>query len=98
MNNLSILRKIMIALLAIATVIVVVTVLKNSIENGATVPEEEAIQQESGKDIEQNQQVDRKSISVLINEKGFTPNKVTIHEDTSIEFENMSEGTSFSYN
>lgn len=63
MNNLSILRKLMIALLAVATVIVVVMVLKNSMENGATVPEDEAIQEEK---------IEIKSTAELIEEQKFS--------------------------
>lgn len=46
--NIALLRKIMIALLAVATVIVVGMVLKNSMENGTTEPAESLVEEEVG--------------------------------------------------
>lgn len=48
MTNITLLRKIMIALLAVSTVIVVGMILKNSIENGATEPAESLTEEEVG--------------------------------------------------
>ncbi len=62
MTNIALLRKIMIVLLAVSTVIVVGMILKNSIENGANVSEDEVTQEE---------QVEIKSTTELIAEQKF---------------------------
>jgi len=62
MNNIALFRKIMIALLAIATVIVVILVVKNMTENGTPEPSDTAVQEE---------QVEIKSTTELIAEQKF---------------------------
>jgi len=79
MNNLSILRKTLIALLAIATVIVIILVVKNMTENGTPEPSDTAVQKEPVEIKSTTELIAEQKFALIeLNEDGFSENSVTV--------------------
>ena len=79
MTNIVLLRKIMIALLAIATVIVIILVVKNMTENGTPEPSDTAVQKEPVEIKSTTELIAEQKFALIeLNEDGFSENSVTV--------------------